>query len=121
MQINHCEIHHLRGSTSCGVRATDWVFEGVLLNTGISRAIDPLLMASASSASIQAGRAAYLAGPMLVQTSAVASTPEIGRTFAGESVSSRWADLPSSAEQNLSRRKRRLKVVRQPLQKEDYR
>jgi thiazole synthase len=34
----------------------EWGFDGVLLNTAISRAIDPVLMAGAFSASVQAGR-----------------------------------------------------------------
>ncbi len=41
----------------------EWGFDGVLLNNAISRAIDPVLVAGAFSASIQAGRTAYLAGP----------------------------------------------------------
>ena len=73
------------GLPSHACQVMEWGFDGVLLNTAISRAIDPVLMASAFSASIQAGRAAYLAGPMEVQTSAVPSTPEIGRPFKGDS------------------------------------
>jgi len=56
-----------------------WGFDGVLLNTAISRAIDPLLMARAFSASVQAGREAYLAGPMALTASGVNSTPELSR------------------------------------------
>ena len=36
--------------------------EGVLLNTGIAGAEDPVLMAKAMKAACEAGRAAYLAG-----------------------------------------------------------
>jgi thiazole synthase len=72
------------GLPSHACQVMEWGFDGVLLNTAISRAIDPVLMAGAFSASIQAGRNAYLAGPMAVRTSAVPSTPEIGRPFTSE-------------------------------------
>jgi thiazole synthase len=38
-------------------------------------------MASAFAKAINAGRSAFLAGPMIVQEVAVPSTPEIGRPF----------------------------------------
>jgi thiazole synthase len=69
------------GLPSHACQVMEWGFDGVLLNTAISRAIDPILMAGAFAASIEAGRAAYLAGPMAVQTNAVPSTPDIGRPF----------------------------------------
>jgi thiazole synthase len=59
----------------------EWGFDGVLLNTAVSRAIDPVRMAAAFSAAAKAGRTAWLAGPMAAQALAVASTPEIGRPF----------------------------------------
>ena len=77
------------GLPSHACQVMEWGFDGVLLNTAISRAIDPVLMAGAFSASIRAGRAAYLAGPMEVQTSAVPSTPEIGRPFTADSTPAR--------------------------------
>ena len=56
-------------------------FDGVLVNTAVSRAIDPVRMAKAFAGAVQAGRSGYLAGPMPVQELAVASTPEIGKPF----------------------------------------
>jgi len=58
----------------------EWGFDAVLLNTAVSRATDPVRMAGAFA--IQAGRSTFLAGPMIEQTVAVSSTPEIGRPFA---------------------------------------
>jgi thiazole synthase len=57
-------------------------FDGVLLNTAISRALDPVRMAGAFAKAVKGGRSAFLAGPMIVQETAVPSTPEIGRPFA---------------------------------------
>jgi thiazole synthase len=57
----------------------------VLLNTAVSRALDPVQMASAFAKAVKGGRSAFLAGPMIVQERAVSSTPEIGRPFASDS------------------------------------
>ena len=51
---------------------------GVLLNTGIAGARDPLLMASAMRAGCEAGRRAYLAGRIERRLYANASSPEEG-------------------------------------------
>jgi thiazole synthase len=59
----------------------EWGFDGVLINTAVSRAIDPVGMAMAFASATKAGRLGYLAGPMAVQDLAVASTPEIGKPF----------------------------------------
>jgi hypothetical protein len=56
--------------------------DGVLLNTAVSRALDPVRMAGAFAQAIRSGRSAFLGGPMTVQEMAVSSTPEIGRPFA---------------------------------------
>ena len=69
------------GLPSHACQVMEWGFDGVLLNTAVSRAIDPVSMAVAFSAAIQAGRKGWLAGPMCVQEYAVASTPEIGQPF----------------------------------------
>lgn len=74
------------GIPSHACQVMEWGFDGVLLNTAISRAIDPVRMAGAFSNAIRAGRNAFLAGPMVTQESAVASTPEIGRPFASDSI-----------------------------------
>jgi hypothetical protein len=48
----------------------------------VSRANDPVQMASAFANAVRAGRGSFLAGPMVAQETAVPSTPEIGRPFA---------------------------------------
>ena len=57
--------------------------DGVLLNTGIAHARDPVRMARAMRAAITAGREAYLAGRIPKRLYATASSPEEG-TIAGE-------------------------------------
>lgn len=52
--------------------------DGVLLNTGIAGANDPLRMASAMRDGVRAGRAAYLAGRIPRKLYATASSPETG-------------------------------------------
>jgi thiazole synthase len=76
------------GLPSHACQVMEWGFDGVLLNTAVSRATDPVRMAGAFASAIQAGRSAFLAGPMTVQIAAVSSTPEIGRPFALDSSSS---------------------------------
>lgn len=63
----------------------EWGFDGVLLNTAVSRALDPVRMAGAFSQAVRAGRSAFWGGPMIVQEIAVSSTPEIGRPFVSDS------------------------------------
>jgi thiazole synthase len=69
------------GLPSHACQVMEWGFDGVLLNTAVSRATDPVRMAGAFTSAIQAGRSAFLGGPMIVQEMAVSSTPEIGRPF----------------------------------------
>jgi thiazole synthase len=69
------------GLPSHACQVMEWGFDGVLVNTAVSRAIDPIRMATAFATATQAGRLGYLAGPMTVQDLAVASTPEIGKPF----------------------------------------
>jgi thiazole synthase len=69
------------GLPSHACQVMEWGFDGVLLNTAVSRALDPVRMARAFAKAINAGRSAFLAGPMIVQELAVPSTPEIGRPF----------------------------------------
>lgn len=52
--------------------------DGVLLNTGIAGARDPLLMAQAMRDGVRAGRAAFLAGRIPRKLYATASSPETG-------------------------------------------
>ena len=69
------------GLPSHACQATEWGFDGILLNTAVSRALDPVKMAGAFADAIRAGRAGFLAGPTIMQETAVPSTPEIGRLF----------------------------------------
>lgn len=69
------------GLPSHACQVMEWGFDGVLVNTAVSRAIDPVRMATAFASATQAGRLGYLAGPMAVRDLAVASTPEIGKPF----------------------------------------
>ena len=73
------------GLPSQACQVMEWGFDGVLLNTAVSRALDPVQMASAFANAVKGGRSAFLAGPMIVQERAVTGTPEIGRPFASES------------------------------------
>jgi thiazole synthase len=69
------------GLPSHACQVMEWGFDGVLLNTAVSRADDPVRMAGAFASAIKAGRSAFVAGPMIVQETAVSSTPETGRPF----------------------------------------
>jgi thiazole synthase len=73
------------GLPSHACQVMEWGFDGVLLNTAVSRSLDPVRMASAVAEAIKGGRNAFLAGPMVVQEAAVSSTPELGRPFASDS------------------------------------
>jgi thiazole synthase len=70
------------GLPSHACQVMEWGFDGVLLNTAVSRADDPVRMAGAFANAIKAGHSAFVAGPMIVQEIAVSSTPEIRRPFA---------------------------------------
>jgi thiazole synthase len=52
--------------------------DGVLLNTGIAHAKDPLLMADAMRKAVESGRLSYLAGRIPKRLYATASSPEEG-------------------------------------------
>jgi len=54
-------------------------YDAVLLNTAVAKAGDPPAMAKAMARAIEAGRAAYLAGPMEPRDMAAPSTPVLGR------------------------------------------
>ena len=74
------------GLPSHACQVMEWGFDGVLLNTAVSRALDPVQMAAAFANGVRAGRAAFLAGPMIPRDAGVPSTPEIGRPFASASL-----------------------------------
>jgi thiazole synthase len=59
----------------------EWGFDGVLLNTAVALADNPVAMASAFAKAVDAGRTAYLSGAMQAQNSAQASTPLVGTPF----------------------------------------
>ena len=68
-----------RPSHACTVM--EWGFDGVLLNTAVALAQDPVAMAGAFADATQAGRNAYRAGAMAEQTAAQPSTPTLGTPF----------------------------------------
>ena len=66
------------GTASDVAMAMELGVDGVLLNTGIAHAKEPLLMADAMRCGIQAGRFAYLAGRIPKKLYATASSPAEG-------------------------------------------
>ncbi|MFT4929345.1 MAG: thiazole synthase [Phenylobacterium sp.] len=69
------------GRPSDACLAMEMGYDGVLLNSAVALADDPVLMASAFSSSIKAGAAAYLAGVMPQRQTAKPSTPTLGTPF----------------------------------------
>jgi thiazole synthase len=69
------------GTASDAAIAMELGCDGVLMNTAIAAANDPVLMASAMRKGIQAGREAYLAGRMAAKRFASASSPIEGMFF----------------------------------------
>jgi thiazole synthase len=69
------------GTASDASIAMELGCDGVLMNTAIAEAKNPILMASAMKKAIQAGREAYLAGRMPKRAYASASSPIDGRFF----------------------------------------
>jgi thiazole synthase len=72
------------GLPSHACQVMEWGFDGVLVNTAVSRSLDPIRMARAFANAVSAGRIGFLSGPMAVQELAASSTPEIGRPFASD-------------------------------------
>ena len=69
------------GLPSHACQVMEWGFDGVLLNTAVALAQDPVAMAGAFADAVRAGRAAHLAGAMAAQDSAQPSTPVLGTPF----------------------------------------
>jgi len=69
------------GTASDAAIAMELGCDGVLMNTAIAAAKDPVLMASAMKKAIEAGREAYLAGRMAAKRFASASSPIEGMFF----------------------------------------
>ncbi len=69
------------GRPSHAAAAMELGYDGVLLNTAVAMAGDPMLMASAFAKAIEAGRAAFLAQPMESRDIATPSTPLFGKAW----------------------------------------
>ena len=69
------------GLPSHAAAAMELGYDGVLLNTAVALAQDPVAMAGAFADAVQAGRNAHLAGAMTAQESAQPSTPVLGTPF----------------------------------------
>ena len=63
------------GTASDASIAMELGCDGVLMNTGIAAATDPVTMASAMRHAVEAGRLAYVAGRIPKKLYASASTP----------------------------------------------
>lgn len=66
------------GTASDAVMAMELGCAGVLLNTAIAEARDPVMMARAMKNAVEAGRAAFLAGRMPKRPHATPSSPQAG-------------------------------------------
>ena len=66
------------GTASDVAIAMELGFDGVLLNTAVARAKNPVLMAKAMNHGVKAGRMAYLGGRMEMSRFASASSPDVG-------------------------------------------
>ncbi len=69
------------GLPSHACQVMEWGFDGVLLNTAVALAQDPVTMAGAFARATQAGRDAFRSGAMREQQSAQPSTPVLGTPF----------------------------------------
>ncbi|MDO4997143.1 MAG: thiazole synthase [Neisseria sp.] len=69
------------GKPSQAAQVMEWGYDGVLLNTAVSRSGNPVAMANAFAQATQAGRTAYLAQPIVPREQAQASTPVVGTPF----------------------------------------
>ena len=69
------------GSPADATLAMQMGFDGVLLNSAVAKAHDPVKMAEAFKLAVRSGRLAYKAGIMAKQDMASPSTPVTGRPF----------------------------------------
>jgi thiazole synthase len=69
------------GLPSHACQVMEWGYDGVLLNTAVALAQDPVRMAQAFAQAVSAGRNAFLAGTMQAQDNAQPSTPVLGTPF----------------------------------------
>jgi thiazole synthase len=70
------------GTASDAAIAMELGCDGVLMNTAIAAARDPILMAAAMNKAVQAGREAFLAGRMPKKLYAAAPSSPVGGTIA---------------------------------------
>lgn len=69
------------GVPSHAAQAMELGYDGILLNTAVAGAGDPVAMAEAFALAIRAGRLAYLAQPIEARDMAAPSTPVMGKAF----------------------------------------
>lgn len=69
------------GTASDAAQAMELGYDGILLNTAIAQAQDPVLMAEAMRLALEGGRKAYLAGRIPKAYHAKASSPQDGVLF----------------------------------------
>lgn len=69
------------GKPSHAVQAMELGCDGILLNTAVAQAADPVMMADAFRGAVAVGRKSYLAGAMAEQQTAHPSTPTLGTPF----------------------------------------
>jgi len=69
------------GLPSHACQVMEWGYDGVLLNTAVALAQDPVGMAGAFADAVAAGRTAFRAGAISAQDSAQPSTPVLGTPF----------------------------------------
>jgi len=67
------------GVPSHAAQAMELGFDAVLINTSVALARNPVRMAEAFGMAVEAGHAAYLAGPMEPRDMAAPSTPVLGK------------------------------------------
>jgi thiazole synthase len=67
------------GLPSHAAAAMELGYDAVLINTAVAKAGDPAAMAKAFARAVEAGRAAYFAGPIEPRDMAAPSTPVLGR------------------------------------------
>lgn len=69
------------GLPSHACTVMEWGYDGVLLNTAVAQARDPVCLATAFAQAVHAGRLAYLGGTISAQDLAQPSTPLLGVPF----------------------------------------
>lgn len=69
------------GLPSHAAQVMEWGYDGVLLNSAVSRSGNPVKMAAAFAQAVAAGRNAYEAQPMPPSEHTRASTPTVGQPF----------------------------------------